>query len=292
MNEFDKDFIQYSDKKVKKESRNLAFYLTTRITLYILLLFFAIFFIWYTVFITTHAYYEVDGVSMMPTLNAQVTDEELDTLSVDELNSMSYDAVYIDKTSTANVFDIVVIQKSNKNVIKRLMATEGDWITIARVVGDDEKEHLYFFRIASDELGTISDEEARLEESGENGYSIYSHENWDENKGLTWGSGYFYEDKFYTKFLADYFNNTNSGNLNYEYYVSENGLVYVQVPEGMCFYMGDNRGHSTDAREDGFIEVSAIQGKVDIIVYDYNFVNRLWEVIKFYFLEIEKFFAR
>ncbi len=297
MNDFNKDFIQYSDEKVKKEKKNIAYYLSTRIVVYILLIFFAIFFAWYAIFISTHAYYKVDGASMMPTLNAQITDEELQSLLPEMLQELSYDAVYIDKTATVSVFDIVVIQESNgKNIIKRLMATAGDWITIAKAVGDDNEEHLYFYRIADGELDTTSDEEARLEENGENGYSIYSHDDWDEYREVSSASAsgkeHVYEKNFYNKFLSYYFANPNGENLPYNYYVSSDGLVYVQVPEGMCFYMGDNRGHSTDAREDGFVDVSTIQGKVDIIVYDYNFVNRLWEVIKFYFSEIEKFFAR
>ena len=75
-------------------------------------------------------------------------------------------------------------------------------------------------------------------------------------------------------------------------YVSENGLIYVQVPEGKYFCMGDNRGHSDDSRKNGFYDVEYIVGRVEFIVYDHNFGNRLWEVVKYYFGQVEEFFAR
>ena len=50
--------------------------------------------------------------------------------------------------------------------------------------------------------------------------------------------------------------------------------------------------NSTDSREVGFCDKTYVVGRTEIIVYNYNFVNRLWEVVKFYFKEMETFFAR
>lgn len=303
MAEFNKDFIQYSDKKVKEEKHNLTFYLSTRITFYIVLIFFAIFFIWYTAFITTHSFYAVSGVSMMGTLNNQISSSEME--SGKNLQDVSYDAVYIDRTTKARIFDIVVIETKeidtktgkNKNIIKRVMAQEGDYITIAKATVAGE-EHFYFHRISADSLieGQVSeefsDEMAILQEEGQNGYGIYSYADWDKKpatREFSTGNGsHVYEEDFFNIFLEGFFLETGE----FEYYVSNAGLVYVKVPQGKFFYMGDNRNHSTDARGRGFGEVSSIVGRSEFIVYNFNFGNRLWEVVKFYFSQMTNFFAR
>lgn len=297
----DEDFIRYSDKKVKEETHNLAFYLATRISFYIILLFFAIFFCWYTVFVSTHSFYAVSGPSMMSTLNGDITDEMLHT---EDVSDVSYDAVYVDRFTSPKIFDIIVVSRpGTTSIVKRLMATAGDYVTIAKTSDADGGEHFVFYRIPNgSDLTTFTDEEAEVDElSGANGYSIYSAEDWNAERStysinVDGFSDFSYEDNFFYTFLADFFIGQESGNGDYEYefeyHVSSQGLVYVRVPEGQFFYMGDNRGHSTDARENGFMNVDNIVGRAEFIVYDYNFGNRLWEVIKFYFREIEKFFAR
>lgn len=289
---FSGDFIRFDKKKVKDETSNLAFYLFTRITFYVLLIFFAIFFIWYTVFISTHSFYAVSGVSMMGTLNGQITAQRLE--SGEDLRNVAYDAVYIDRSSSARVFDIVVIQLPDKkeSIIKRLMAQEGDYISIAKVDTADGGQEYRFFRIPKGaDPNNFTDDMAMVEEDGTNGYSIYSYQNWNTRKPATDplsldGGTHAYEDNFYTKFLAAY------DPQKPEYHVSQNGLLYVQVPKGKIFYMGDNRGHSDDARENGFCDKSCIVGRSEFIIYNFNFGNRLLEVVKFYFKQVEKFFVR
>lgn len=301
MNEFNKDFIQYNDKKVKEEKHHLAFYLSTRIIFYIVLIFFAIFLIWYTAFVSTHSFYAVSGVSMMGTLNNQISDEKLH--SFENLRQTSYDAVYVDKMTKPKLFDIVVIEMDEtdketgkkKSIIKRIMAQEGDYVTIAKATVAGH-EHFYFHRIPAENVvdGKIvegfNDESALLEENGKNSYRIYSYDDWDKEKAFIEAGEkpHFYETVFYDTYLFGYF----EGQSENEFVVSDEGLVYVKVPEGKFFYMGDNRGHSDDARLNGFGDISKIVGRTEFIIHDFNFVNRLWEVVKFYFSEVENFFAR
>ena len=73
MPNFNDEFIQYSEEKVKSEKKSSAFSLAVQIFLYILLIFFAIFFIWYTAFISTHKYYLVVGASMKDSLNSSLS---------------------------------------------------------------------------------------------------------------------------------------------------------------------------------------------------------------------------
>ena len=305
MNTFnDKEFIQYSDKKVKEEKKNLALYFAVNITLYVLLFFFLLFFVWYTVFISTHSFYGVKGVSMMPTLNAQIS-KVVDPL-VDK-KELSYDAVYVDKSTKPQIFDIIVMKnpdpssEAGKSVIKRLMATAGDYVSIAKGKTESGSDCFYFYRIANGtDLTSYTDDLGKLDEmSGENEYTINTYEDWWESKNFSameievevGGTplSQTYEYNFFLNFLYDF--NPNQVDTQ-KYFVSEGGLVYVKVPEGKFFYLGDNRGHSTDARNNGFCDTSYIIGRTEFVVYNYNFVNRIVEVIKFYFAEMEKFFAR
>lgn len=284
MNKFSGDFIQYSDEKVKDETKHLALYFVVHISLYIVLLFFLIFFAWYTVFISTHNFYAVTGPSMMPTLNADISDP---TTS----QNVSFDAVYVDKITEPKIFDIIVVKKEDgENVIKRLLATSGDYITIAKGSTEDGKERFYFYRIPND-VDPDSYENARLDEDGESGYKLYDSESlWIHhsyaNDPVQNFNGWDYEKNFYDTYLSEY----ESGNENY--YVDSNGLIFVKVPENCVFYMGDNREYSTDCRQTGFREEKYVVGRAEFIVYDYNFANRLLEVVKFYFREMEEFFAR
>lgn len=302
MNNFSKDYIQYSDKKVKQETKHLALYFTLHITLYVVLFFFLIFFAWYTVFISTHKFYVVTGVSMMPTLNGQIS-EELLYDNINEAQKLSYDAVYIDKMTAPKVYDIIVVNKASAkdSVIKRLMGVEGDYITIAKGVSESGGECFYFYRIPKGEnLENFSDEDAKVLEDGTNGYRIYNYEclwthyssgSVSQSKQVEVNQQFItnsYEYNFYNNFLSGY-GNPNS---QYNYYVSDSGLIYVQIPEDKVFYMGDNRVFSTDCREKGFCEASYVEGRAEIILHNYSFSDRLFEVVKFYFKEMEKFFAR
>lgn len=250
---------------------------------------------------TSHKFYAVKGVSMMSTLNGQITEEQL-VYETNKAQKISYDGVYIEKNGQFDVFDIVVIEKpDSESVIKRVMAVEGDWITIAKGQTASGEECFYFYRIANDQVKEeVSSEQARVYENGQNGYSIYNDSTlWvhksatDSYREISVNVGEetitnAYEFNFYLTFLKYY----GAEQERYNYFVSQEGLVYVQVPQDKLFYMGDNRQYSTDSREVGFCDSAYVVGRTEIIVYNYNFVNRLWEVVKFYFKEMETFFAR
>ncbi len=280
MNYQNEEYIQYSKKKKSKETRSIAWYLTTHITLYIVLIFFLIFFAWYTYFSVTHRYYIVTGTSMQPTLNSSIV-----------LEDESEDAVYVNIYGNIDFGDIVVINASNNSddIIKRVLATGGDYVTIAR-----SGNSYYIYRIAKenvvlDENGImtgslIEDVNARLQENERGGFSYnIDYTSWGAEPGIPQG-GITYEAQFYNQFIAD----ADEEDL----FTSSNGLIYVKVPEDHVFCLGDNRANSRDSRYYGYFSLDEIVGDVEIIVYDYSFGNRVLQVISFYYRQVEEFFAR
>lgn len=284
------EFIQDIDKKKKEETKSIALYLTTHITLYIVLIFFLIFFVWYTVFSVTHRYYIVEGASMQPYLNNGIpaTDQ-----------SSSKDAVYVNLNGKIEVYDVVVIEgvsQKSPSIIKRVVAEEGDFVSIAK-----SGNSFYLYRIDAEDItlnenseytSMISDEKAIIyENKRKTGYEI-EYNDWNSVDERIY-NGVYYDYEFYEEFInkKGYFDNEEKYH-PYNYYVSSEDLIYVQVPENYTFCLGDNRAHSSDSRAYGFISYDNIVGDVEITVYNYSFVNRVWEVIKYYYKQVEEFFAR
>lgn len=279
------EFIQDIDKKKKEETKSIALYLTTHITLYIVLIFFLIFFIWYTVFSVTHRYYIVEGASMQPYLNASIAPTD---------TSSSQDAVYVNLNGKIEVYDVVVIEgvsKTSPSIIKRVVAKEGDFVSIAK-----SGNSFFLFRIDAEDMTLnenneyttlVSDENALVFENERNtGYEI-RYDDWNGVDERVY-NGVHYDYGFYSQFIQGYVNESDA----YSYYVSSDNLIYVQVPENSTFCLGDNRAHSSDSRTYGFISYDNIVGDVEITVYNYSFVNRVFEVIKYYYYQVEEFFAR
>ena len=279
------EFIQDIDKKKKEETKSIALYLTTHITLYIVLIFFLIFFIWYTVFSVTHRYYIVEGASMQPYLNASIAPTD---------TSSSQDAVYVNLNGKIDVYDVVVIEgvsKTSPSIIKRVVAKEGDFVSIAK-----SGNSFFLFRIDAEDMTLnenneyttlVSDENALVFENERNtGYEI-RYDDWNGVDERVY-NGVHYDYGFYSQFIQGYVNESDA----YSYYVSSDDLIYVQVPENSTFCLGDNRAHSSDSRTYGFISYDNIVGDVEITVYNYSFVNRVFEVIKYYYYQVEEFFAR
>lgn len=279
------EFIQDIDKKKKEETKSIALYLTTHITLYIVLIFFLIFFVWYTVFSVTHRYYIVEGASMQPYLNNGIpaTDQ-----------SSSKDAVYVNLNGKIDVYDVVVIEgvsKTSPSIIKRVVAEEGDFVSIAK-----SGNSFYLYRIDAEDMTLnenneyttlVSDENAIIYENKRNtGYEI-RYDDWNSVDERVY-NGVHYDYGFYSQFIQGYVNESDA----YSYYVSSDDLIYVQVPENSTFCLGDNRAHSSDSRTYGFISYDNIVGDVEITVYNYSFVNRVFEVVKYYYKQVEDFFAR
>ena len=222
---------------------------------------------------------------MKPTLNEQVMDGD---------NDGYMDAVYINLYGKIDISDVVVLDEvssESESIIKRVVAKAGDYVTIADLSDDGE---FSLYRIPKEEMvngeSRISDEEAKVVETKEvAGYDVlWTHCSPNTENDIS------YENRFYEKFLLNRQNGgfESANSEEYDYYTSPNGLVYVRVPEGKYFCLGDNRGWSDDSRKYGFIGEDKVVGDVEFIVYNCSFVSRLFEVVKYYYAQVEVFFKR
>ena len=227
---------------------------------------------------------------MQPYLNASIAPTD---------TSSSQDAVYVNLNGKIEVYDVVVIEgvsKTSPSIIKRVVAEEGDFVSIAK-----SGNSFFLFRIDAEDMTLnenneyttlVSDENALVFENERNtGYEI-RYDDWNGVDERVY-NGVHYDYKFYDEFInkKGYFDNDEKYH-PYNYYVSSDDLIYVQVPENSTFCLGDNRAHSSDSRTYGFISYDNIVGDVEITVYNYSFVNRVFEVIKYYYYQVEEFFAR
>lgn len=166
----------------------------------------------------THQYHVISGASMTPTLN----------------RDGSQDGVFVSTIKGYGRGDIIVVNKGEKDakgndifVIKRLIATAGDKITVRQI--DDE------YRIVLIYFG--SEQEVILDEP--------------------YLDGYLQNSSLYNKF--------NNMILEKHYTLDDNG--FFTIPDGEIFYLGDNRLVSNDSSTYGTKAQSQVVGVVDYIIY-------------------------
>lgn len=183
----------------------------------------------------THIGTPVSGSSMKPTLN-------------NYQNLTTKDYVYISRFVGYGSSDIIVInnpenENTNKFVIKRLIATEGDKLAIIRTDGGIYSVPTGTYKIVkliNNEIVEIS--EPYLPE----GTSLYwSYLEWED--------------------LISKPEITGAKKIVF------NGITFLEIQSGYVFYMGDNRSSksaSKDCLEYGPVEKSKVVGKVSIIAYE------------------------
>lgn len=199
----------------------------------------------YSIFCIIYKEIEVVGVSMQPTFNPL-----LDINSTEEEAEASpyKDKVCVNRFSSGKNGDIIVFEHDNTDVIKRLIASEGDTIRIGYSI--EYGRHMIFV----------------------NGKEI--NDDYIINR-----------DSDPMANLVGKFNTLMSQNA--ECVVKDStGELALLVPEGKFFALGDNRidRYSNDSLDYGFVEKTAIIGRVDIIIpYDMSIVQHFWKIIKSWF---------
>lgn len=261
---------EYIDKQVKK---------FPKIVFYIFLVYFILFAIymgWYIYFRNTYELSEVDGTSMQNTLNPNITSE-----------NEGDDLVYINTTKQPERFDIVVINDKNADgsdikLIKRVIGMPGDYVTIKK--SDDGYFHVFMLNYETSEIYVLNES------------YVKSYEGWTYGPDSVYDSsvavlGEEYELRFYETFIAN------------PQYAQENvvlveGVYFFKVPDNEIFYLGDNRGRSSDSRVRGTAKLEKVEGVAEIILpggaeEGANLLAIKFDALfSFYWNKLEGFFSR
>ncbi len=219
-------------------------------------------------FYFNYKYYPVQGRSMQPTINKDPF--------VASNGDVLQDGVFVQRTQDIKLNDIIIIKLPvfKNTIIKRVIALEGDKISIAKHGDLNGEYRLSVIRKGSDKV-------ERLNET-----YIKSYIEWTTMEYQTY-QGMNYQKDFYNNYLK-------SG----EYTMVEGQLFYT-LKKDEVFFMGDNRANSTDARVLGPCKINQVVGVVREYIWNaYSLLkeNKLElekiKVIGSYFLnEINEYFA-
>lgn len=190
----------------------------------------------YLVFCVVFIKAEVIGVSMQPTYNKNLS------LSEDYEKSIYKDIVFANRFEKGTNGDIVLAQVENELVIKRIIATEGQKLTLQL-----ESDGYYYYYLTNADGKTKKLNEDYI---ANNRYAMnfeYYLMFRDANKDIVVDEGY-------------------------------PNRTTILIPKDRVFILGDNRGHSNDSSSYGAIKKDNIEGKVSFSYeYNQNFLSFLWK---------------
>lgn len=253
----DKQYLYFEDERCEKVTKKclkgvfIVFFILTIIVISL-----------YAWFYSNYYFLTVTGRSMQPTLNVDV-----------QYQYDAQDCVIVEKNASLDYEDIIIIKNpfninSDNTIIKRLLAKEGDKISIIKI---DGLYHLLRIKKGYNEIEVLQEDYIR------------DYIEWSKDAFVIDGSqGVTYEEKFYN----NYFKTTGlfyeKENISQELYNGK--LVYFyEIDENEIFYMGDNRANSSDGRYYGPVNTDIVLGKVVKICYngaysDFFFVRGFYQL--------------
>lgn len=267
------EYKYFLDEKEDKQSDKLFFKFAIVLFVIYLVVFASAF-----IFRANFEYITINGCSMQNTLNPNPV--EID-------NELVQDGVYIKLTQNVNYGDIIVLNKTEEeSIIKRALAFGGDYVTIASISYDGNRDYR-FMRVKQG-----SDEVEILNEAN----YIKSYDLWNMVEGEVVGD-VEYETSIYLNYQGLQYN-TKTFDVLLD--GKEREVVFFEIPDDHVFYMGDNRTGSYDARFSGTLNKSHIEGYVVKIVHNgtltkQNAFSSLFQQIGDFFSiiwgEISRFFG-
>ncbi len=254
---------KYFQDEVEEKKTNKVFY---KFIIAIALVYLAIFAIVYS-YHANFEYVTINGPSMQNTLNPnpELRDE----------NEVQ-DGVIVKLSTDADYGDIIVIDRGEKvsSIIKRALAFEGDYFTIASIDFNGGRDYRFMrIKAGTNEVEIINEP------------YIKSYEYWNMIEGYT-SNGIVYEGVLYPEYTQELHYSTTTFDVKID--GQTHAIEFFKVPEGEVFYMGDNRTASLDARVYGTTKQSNIYGYVVKIVHNGTFIKD--NPVKWFFQQIGDFF--
>jgi len=237
-------------------------------------------------------YIEVDGLSMQPTINPSPVEVIKDFGSYSDKVSVQ-DGVFVSPTKDVDYGDIIILENmfpERKTIIKRVLAFEGDYVTIAK---QENEEGMMVFRVMRVKSGhnkveIVKEEYVKSDWAWATLYSPAESQMPQDSQT----ADVVYEIDFYKTF-------SKGGYQQRIFQVEGTDIKFFKVPEDQLFYLGDNRTESRDSTEEGTASISNLLGKVVRIVRNgtyhsgnvFFFFNRFGEVLSIIWDEILRFFG-
>ena len=237
-------------------------------------------------------YIEVEGNSMQPTINPSPVVVTRTVGNITKEVSVQ-DGVFVVPTKEIDYEDIIILEDmfvDKKTIIKRALAFEGYYVTIAKVKNDEGMMVFRLMRVktGSNVVEVLKEDYIKSEWAWATYYSPAESQIPQDNQT----ADVIYEIDFYQTF-------SGGGYQECLFEVEGRQIKFFKVPENELFYLGDNRTESTDSTEEGTISVNNVMGKVVRIVRNgtyhsgniFFFFNRFGEVLSIIWDEILRFFG-